>query len=58
MGAFDNYRQEREVIAATDDRLVVVVNEHGRGKASGADVVRDGGDEILRGRTPSHPAGA
>jgi hypothetical protein len=28
------------VIAASDDTLVVAVNEHGRGKASGAVVVR------------------
>jgi len=40
MGAFDDYRQDREVIAATDHRLVVAVNERGRGKASGAEVVR------------------
>ena len=40
MGAFDEYRQDREVIAATDDTLVVAVNEYGRGKASGAEVLR------------------
>ena len=40
MGAFDDFHQDREVIAARDDKLVVAVNEHGRGKTSGADVVR------------------
>jgi ketosteroid isomerase-like protein len=40
LGAFDDYRQDRQVIAASDDTLVVAVNEHGRGKASGAVVVR------------------
>lgn len=40
MGAFDEYRQDREIIAASDDTLVVEVNEYGRGKASGADVLR------------------
>jgi ketosteroid isomerase-like protein len=40
IGAFDDYRQDREVIAASDDTFVVAVNEYGRGKASGAEVVR------------------
>jgi ketosteroid isomerase-like protein len=40
LGAFDEYHQDREVIAAADDKLVVAVTEHGRGKSSGAEVVR------------------
>ena len=40
MGAFDEYRQDRELVAASDDSLVVAVNEYGRGKASGAEVLR------------------
>jgi ketosteroid isomerase-like protein len=40
LGAFDEYRQDREVIATADDKLVVAITEHGRGKTSGAEVVR------------------
>jgi ketosteroid isomerase-like protein len=40
LGAFDDYRQEREIIDAGDDEVVVVVHEYGRGKTSGAEVVR------------------
>jgi ketosteroid isomerase-like protein len=40
LGAFDEYRQDREVIATADDKLVVAVSEQGRGKASRAEVVR------------------
>jgi ketosteroid isomerase-like protein len=40
LGAFDEYRQDREVIATSDDSLVIAVKEHGRGKASRAEVVR------------------
>ena len=39
MGTFIDYRQEREIIDA-GDRLVLVVKESGRGKTSGAPVVR------------------
>jgi ketosteroid isomerase-like protein len=40
LGAFDEYRQYREVIATADNKLVVAITEHGRGKTSGAEVVR------------------
>jgi len=40
IGAFSDYRQEREVIGAVDDFVVLRVYEYGRGKGSGAEVMR------------------
>jgi hypothetical protein len=40
IGAFADYRQEREVIGTVDDCVLLRVYEYGRGKGSGAEVMR------------------